>query len=232
VKKKIEDQPWWPKLVAEKDAKSLRELSAEFGVSPAAISNALKRNNLTRTSARSGPRKYRAAAPAAKLRPVRKVFTKKASPAKRVSSKKMSMLAEAAAAKARAPKAPVRRAAVGRRRKGRVSVLAQYQDQMGKVVDRVIAEKAGVTVSAVTNYRKRHQIAPATGRGRPRRSPAAPAADRASSRRRVAAQAYSVEIAGEKVVVVASSIVEAAQRASAAGRGEVTKIKLLGPAIV
>jgi hypothetical protein len=102
---------------------------------------------------------------------------------------------------------------------------------MGKVVDRVIAEKAGVTVSAVTNYRKRHKIAPATGRGRPRRTPAAPAAARSTGRRRVAAQAYSVEIAGEKVVVVASNIVEAAQRASAAGRGEVTKIKLLGPAI-
>ena len=59
MKKKMENQAWWPKLVAQKDTKSLRELSAEFGVSPAAISNAFKRNKVKRKPARSGPKKYR-----------------------------------------------------------------------------------------------------------------------------------------------------------------------------
>jgi len=102
---------------------------------------------------------------------------------------------------------------------------------MGKVVDREIAEKAGVTVSAVTNYRKRHNIPPATGRGRPRRTPLAVPASRPASRRRAGVMAYQVVIGGETLVVVATNIVEAAQRASAAGRGDVTRIELIGPAM-
>ena len=55
------------------------------------------------------------------------------------------------------------------KRPGRKSVLDKFQQQMGSVVDREIAEQAGVTVSAVTNYRKRHNIKASTTRGRPRK---------------------------------------------------------------
>ncbi len=269
MKKKIEDYPWWPKLVAKKDDKSLRELSAEFGASPAAISNALKRNNLSRESAQSGPKKYRKAAATTKKAAPKKAAPKKAAPKKAAPKKaapkkaapkkaapkkaapKKAAPKKAAPKKAAPKKAAPRKAAPKARpvrktrpakapssrpartapRKRRISVLEKYQDQMGKVVDREIAEKAGVTVSAVTNYRKRHNIPPATGRGRPRRSPGAPSVTRSAGRRRTSALAFQVMVGGDVLVVVASNIVEAAQRASAAGRGDVTRIELIGPAM-
>ena len=233
MKRKMEDQPWWPKLVAQKDEKSLRELSAEFGVSPAAISNAFKRNSLKRKPARSGPR-TRKAATADGAKPSSR---KKAVAAKRVGRPKRSeasvkaMSSKRAPRKARTASAPARRASAATARKRRVSVLEQYQDQMGKVVDREIAEKAGVTVSAVTNYRKRHNIPPLTGRGRPRRTDGGAQASQAKASRSAGLQAYEVKSGEDTVVVVATTIVEAAQRATAAGRGEVTKIKRIGPAL-
>lgn len=57
--KKLEDRPWWPELVQLKDALSLRELAERYGVAPAAISNALNRQGITRTSAPPGPRNKR-----------------------------------------------------------------------------------------------------------------------------------------------------------------------------
>ena len=57
--KKLEDRPWWPELVQLKDALSLRELAARYNVAPAAISNALKRQGITRASAPPGPRNKR-----------------------------------------------------------------------------------------------------------------------------------------------------------------------------
>jgi hypothetical protein len=112
---------------------------------------------------------------------------------------------------------------------GRPSVLDQFQDKMGTVVDREIAELAGVTVSAVTNYRKRHNIKASSERGRPRKRPegAAPLA-----RRRVAgARGYRVVIGGEAFVVIAADIAEAASKARKYGRGEVTQLELLGRAL-
>jgi len=219
VRKKIEEQPWWPKLVKKKDTKSLRELGDEFGVSAAAISNALKRNKLTRKPARSGPRGTKGTAGATSAASAKKAAPRKTTPKK-----------TAARRVARSKTPTVKAARPGGLKRGRRSVLAKYQDQMGKVVDREIAEKAGVTVSAVTNYRKRHNIPPATGRGRPRRSPLAPAV-RTSTRRRTGAMAFQVAIGSETLVVVAKDIVAAAQRATAAGRGEVTRIELIGAAI-
>lgn len=57
--KKLEDRTWWPELVQLKDAFSLRELAARYDVAPAAISNALNRQGITRTSAPPGPRNKR-----------------------------------------------------------------------------------------------------------------------------------------------------------------------------
>ena len=100
---------------------------------------------------------------------------------------------------------------------------------MGKVVDREIAELAGVTVSAVTNYRKRHNIEASNERGRPRKRPDA---SHASARRRTSgARGYRVVIGGEAFVVIAMDIAEAAKKAREFGRGEVTQIELLGRAL-
>ena len=52
---KLEELDWWPRLLARKDELSLLELAAEFGVSPSAISRALRRNNTNPQSLAPGP---------------------------------------------------------------------------------------------------------------------------------------------------------------------------------
>jgi len=178
--RRIEDSPWWSELLRLKDELSLRELSARFGPSPAAIGNALRRNGIVRKPSRAGRKPKR-------------------DPSEEATAK----------------------------RPGRPSVLDDFQHKMGTLVDREIAEMAGVTVSAVTNYRRRHNIKASTARGRPRKSPAV---GRAASSKR-GARGYRVVIDGESFVVIASTIAEAAERATALGRGEVTQIELLGRAL-
>ncbi|MEY3213277.1 MAG: hypothetical protein RIT28_3758, partial [Pseudomonadota bacterium] len=64
--RKLEQEKWWPKLLAKKDSHSLRELAEEFGATPGAINNALKRNNIVRDAAPPGPRTRRGRPPAPK----------------------------------------------------------------------------------------------------------------------------------------------------------------------
>ena len=131
-----------------------------------------------------------------------------------------------------APAGPRKRRAVEqapKKRPGRPSVLDQFQHKMGTIVDREIAEMAGVTVSAVTNYRRRHNIKATSPRGRPRKPVTAPAS--AASARRSVNRGYRVVIKGEAFVVIARDIAEAAAKARACGRGEVTQIELLGRAL-
>jgi len=119
------------------------------------------------------------------------------------------------------------------RRRGRRSVLDRFRDQMGTVVDREIAELAGVTVSAVTNYRRRHDIKASASRGRPRKRPEAQEvlSLKAVARPKAGARGYRVVIGGEAFVVIAGDIAEAATKAKQNGRGEVTQIELLGRAL-
>ena len=181
--KKIEDQSWWGELLAVKDTLSLRQLADRFGVSPAAISNALKRNGIGRKASPSGPRKKTSTSDPSPVRP-----------------------------------------------RGRQSKLDRFADQMGKVVDREIAAKAGVTVSAVTNYRRRNNIKAAARRGRPRVRPVnQTGGDEGVAR---AAKGYRVEVDGESFVVVAPDIVSAAASAAETGRGEVTQVELIGPVLL
>ena len=176
--KKLEEQPWWTELVAAKDSLSLRQLAERFGASPAAISNALKRNGIPRKPSPAGPRSRH----------------------------------------------PV---SVAARRRGRQSKLDQYADEMGTVVDREIAAKAGVTVSAVTNYRRRNNIKAAARRGRPRlrREPITGGSRLAGDEPK---SGYKVLVDGETFVVVAGNITEAAATALASGLGEVTCIEWVG----
>jgi len=118
---------------------------------------------------------------------------------------------------------------VSKKRPGRPSVLDEFQHKMGTLVDREIAEMAGVTVSAVTNYRRRHNIKASTTRGRPRKPLATPPSRQTS--RRAVNRGYRVVINGEAYVVIARDIAEAAAKARSAGRGEVTQVELLGRAL-
>jgi hypothetical protein len=269
--KKIETQPWWPKLVAKKDERSLRQLSDEFGASPAAISNALKRNKLTRKAAPSGPRKKAApSGPQKKAAPsgprkkagarvaapkrTRKAASKRAATrrAKAPSRVKTPATAKAqtrvktpatAKAQTRVKTPATAKATTGKRaRRTRRSTLSQYRNEMGKVVDRIIAEKAGVTVSAVTNYRRRHNIPAHSGRGRPRSTPRAqePTAKTPSAAvtpkvratvTRATQYAFRVRIGDKKIIVVAKDIADAARVAMASKKGSVSRIRLIGPAL-
>lgn len=239
--KKLEERPWWPELVELKDVLSLRELSERFGAAPAAISNALKRNNLRRKAAPPGPRNKRST-------------NSKRKAAERLASMGLAPLPTDAASQIvpaeASPKATRGRSSGGSR-------LEPYLDLIGKVIDRDIAAKAGVSVSAVTNYRRRHDIPAATRRppsaeaqqaaaapavsvaprvapaeapkARPAAAPkAAPKAMTASSGVQIG---FRVTINEVQYVVVAADIVEAARVASSSGQGEVTRLELLGQAI-
>ena len=106
--------------------------------------------------------------------------------------------------------------------------MSKFQDQMGKVVDREIAERAGVTVSAVTNYRRRHNIKASAGQGRPRKRPEGAVPPKL---RWVGARGYRVVISGESFVIIANDIAEAAAAARRSGRGEVRQNELVGWAL-
>ena len=61
--RKLEENDWWPELVAKKDEHSYRELAEMFGATPGAIHRALKRTGHTKKRAPSGPRSARATKP-------------------------------------------------------------------------------------------------------------------------------------------------------------------------
>lgn len=75
-------------------------------------------------------------------------------------AKAAAKVAEAPAPKAKAVPAPAEPADAGGG-----SRITPYLHLLGKEIDRKIADMAGVSVSAVTNYRKRHGIPSATGSG-------------------------------------------------------------------
>ena len=93
-------------------------------------------------------------------------------------------------------------------------MLGGFQHKMGTLVDREIAEMAGVTVSAVTSYRRRHNIKASTSLAA--RANTVAVSNPVSNRRSVS-RGYRVVIKGEAFVVIAKDIAEAA-KARAAGR--------------
>ncbi len=214
--KKLEDRPWWPELVELKDVMSLRELSERFGAAPAAISNALKRNGLKRRAAPPGPRNKRS-------------DTSKRKAAKRLAEMGLEPLPTDAASQIEASGATSGTASTPAPRGG--SRLSPHLHLVGKVIDREVAELAGVSVSAVTNYRRRHGIPAATRR--PKGVDVAPATKAAApaSSGGLGSRGFRVTIGEEDYVVVASNIVEAARIANDSGRGAVRKLELLGHAL-
>lgn len=70
----VETEPWWPEFLALKDAMSLRDLAARFGVGLGALSLALRATNTVRTAmvpagVSPSPARSPAPAPVAKLSP-------------------------------------------------------------------------------------------------------------------------------------------------------------------
>ncbi|MGK0346749.1 MAG: hypothetical protein ACI855_002828, partial [Myxococcota bacterium] len=128
--------------------------------------------------------------------------------------------------------APYKGPRTSRKAGGRRSKIDPHRDILGTVPDRVVAEKAGVTLNAVRNYRVKHGIPAAAGPGRPKGS---------TNRKRVTAEipggrtgaaAFLVKFDGdEKRVVLADNLGEAFSRASEANLGAVMGAEFIGLAI-
>jgi hypothetical protein len=330
--RRIETFDWWPRLVADKDTLSLRELSTKYDVTAGAISAALKRLGIAREGAPPGPRSARkkgadgapaskptsAANPAKAARstgrkgrknelppepgevvapsraaerrlvrpePTREIPVPEADDDSSRKGSKDSIIQEniglvgampdhQAAAKMgvsvrtlaayrarngipaysgprnRAPRPAAAEAAPAGT--GRRSKIDPFRDQVGTVPDRIIAERAGVTLNAVRNYRAKHAIS-ASGRGRPRKAvaaaiaaaapptiapKAAPPAPKAAPAAAPAKSAPGTGLAwlvtfssGDDRVVTAPDIAGALLRASLAGLGDVHGIRRLGIAL-
>lgn len=262
--RRIETFPWWDELVGLKDRYSLRELADRFDVTPGAITAAFKRTNTSRKAAPPGPRSRRQAIPADDALPPEPGEKAGAS---RPGSKD-GKIARHADLLGKVPDAQVARAAgvsvrtvaayrarhgvagyAGPRRRGadkqpRKSRIDAFSDLVGTVPDRVVAEKAGVSVNAVRNWRVKRKVA-AQGRraaraaapstiasGAPSAALPAPAPAPAPAAPRTAAGSAWRVVAGgsDRVVrvVVAATLAEAAARAEAAGLGRVVALEWIG----
>ena len=252
--RRLESFDWWPKLVAEKDELSLRELASKYEVTPGAISAALKREGLTRQPAPPGPRTGRSRKgdglpPEKGASPVKAERTPTGgrpgskddlilSNIEMVGSKPDRDIAEAIGVSVRTlasfrsrHKIPAYKGPRTQRKPGgRRSKIDPYKDMLGKVHDRVVAEKAGVTLNAVRNYRVKHGIAAASGPGRPKGS---------TNRKRASKEALSsgssafmVRFADEvSRVVLANDLAQAISRASEANLGRVLGAEFIAEAI-
>ncbi len=248
---KLETNDWWPELLQHKDELSLRELAARFGVSVQAVRAALKRNGIDRTPSPRGPRpgnkdttdgRYRNKAHlVARYESLLGVRTD-GEVAELAGVSKMTVAnyrARAGIAPYRPPKGgasteetvkaakPAKRSKK-KQRTPRASKIDAFVGLLGRVPDRAVAEKAGVTVGAVQQYRKRLGIAAS---GRPAEPTAASAAPRpARSAAAVGRIAWKVTLAPDDVkVVAADGLTEAAARAAALG--EVVALERVGPLV-
>lgn len=242
--KKLETFEWWPEMVALKDELSLRELGERFGVTPGAIMNAFRRNGIERKPAPPGPRAHRKRAQQAGLppepgeagaRPGSKDAQIEAHkdllgevPDRVVADKAGVSLRTVAAYRARMGIAGYKgpRRSSSRKRKSKIDPFAEI---VGTVPDRVVADKAGVSVNAVRNWRRVRGV-PAMGRGRPPGGDAGQAEALAGSIRLNAVGstiAWKVTLgSGVSGVVVGQDLLDAAKKAQLVG--EVTAMERIG----
>lgn len=248
--RRIETYDWWPQLVELKDELSLRELAEKFSVTPGAISAALRREGITRKPAPPGPRahrkKRRRKAPVEVLPPEPgEVVRPAGAPKPRAGSKDAQILehwellgqvpdrevADLAGVSVRTIASYRSRHGIAaysgpKRSKGqrkRRSKIEPYEDLLGKTPDHEVAELAGVTANAVRNFRAKRGI-PAFGGARTAVA-ALPAGGRQAWK--VVYQAGQREVSR---VVLADSLVAAAQAASAGGgkAGRVVSVSWVG----
>lgn len=197
---RLESNNWWSDLLGLKDELSLRELSDRFGVTPGAISAALKRTGTRRRPAPPGPRVARAADD--DLPPEAGAGTTAASDGGGTRPGSKDHLVEThRALLGNVPDAEVAKMAgvsvrtiasfrarhsiggyAGPRRaprqgKRRASRIDPFEALLGAVADRIVAEKAGVSLNAVRNYRVKRGIPAAGARGRAAQEKASPAVE-------------------------------------------------------
>jgi hypothetical protein len=255
--RKIETFPWWSDLLKLKDDYSLRELADRFDVTPGAITSAFKRTGTARKAAPPGPRSRRA--PRQEALPPEPGEVVVAAPADGASGRPGSKDERIAALRDQLGSVPdaavasragvsVRTVAAyrarhgipgysGPRRRGadkqpRKSRIDSFSSLVGTVPDRVVAERAGVSVNAVRNWRVKRGVsarsrsaeAPAPAPAKRAPAPPAPAVVAAESGR----AAWRVTYPATVRVVVADGIAAAAALAEAAGLGPVRSMEWVG----
>jgi hypothetical protein len=237
----LEDRESWPDILRCKDTLSLREISLRFGVSPGEISAAFKRAGVARVPVigASDALPPEPGDPQGVLeglgdvRPGSKdgLITEHMDLLGKVPDAEIASLAgvsmrTVASFRARhgvpGYRGPRRPAGKRTQRRSRVDPFAEL---LGNVPDRVVAEKAGVSLNAVRNYRNKRGIA-AAGRAR---SDLPASAEVALAWRVTWRSAEGEEVHG---VLVAADLVHAATRAVEASlNGEVVALSLVGPLI-
>ncbi|MCB9676847.1 MAG: hypothetical protein H6737_17160 [Alphaproteobacteria bacterium] len=261
----LESKPWWKDLLARKDTMSLRDLAAEFQTTPGAISLALKRTNTSRVpQGEALPPEAGDPRPGSKdekIEPYREMLG--SVPDAEVAKKAGVSVRTIASYRSRNQIEGYRgRSAPRKERKPRRSKIDPFADLVGTVPDRVIAEKAGVTLNAVRNYRAARGITSSRQRARDTRDSGPVAAAPTSAAPRPAAASASVPAvstapkpvptsqrvetpaparaatggfawlvrfdSGAEGIVLGADLVQAAQNAGTAGRGNVLGIERVG----
>lgn len=245
--RRLETLDFWPDLLAQKDTLSLRELSERFGVTPGAISAALKRTGTTRSPAPPGPRAARKARKAASGELPPEPGSGRTGPPPPRPGSKDHLLVPHWDLLGTVPDADVareagvsvrtvasyrarhdipgysgpRRASKGSRK--RPSKIDAYSHLVGKVPDRVVAQEARVSTNAVRNYRYKHGI-PAVPRERSTERPDALESGQTQAWRVV------LEVDGEeRVRVVLAEDLEGAVARCRPVAGRVVKLEWVGP---
>ncbi|MFK7931511.1 MAG: hypothetical protein AB8H79_25250 [Myxococcota bacterium] len=246
--RRLETLDFWPDLLAQKDELSLRELSETFGVTPGAISAALKRTGTTRDPAPPGPRSARRGRHPSDALPPEPGESPNGAPKPRPGSKD-HLLTEHFHLLGNVPDAEVAREAAvsvrtvasyrarhkiggysGPRRtssgpRQRPSKIDSFAHLLGKVADRVVAQEASVSLNAVRNYRNKRGI-PAAPRER------SGVLSGTSTGTGPCAWQVTLRIAGEEkdYAVIADSMADAIERANEA-HGQVVGLRLVGPVL-
>lgn len=246
--RRIETYEWWAELVRLKDQLSLRELAERFDVTPGAISAAFKRSGVSRKPAPPGPRarrrgkddalppepgevqgEARPGSKDARILPFREMLG--AVPDSLVAKKAGVSIRTIASFRARnritGYTGPRRRGADRAPRKSRIDAFAEL---VGTVPDRVVAEKANVSINAVRNWRLKHQVAgarrPAEPESLAHSQPGRPRTNGSGS----GAWKVIVGSGHDRVVrvVVASSLSDAASRVESARLGPIVALEWIG----
>ena len=233
--RRLEDRAWWPKLLAQKDDHSLRELAQMFEVTPGAINAALKRSGVQRKSAPSGPRvgkrtrstgvpRGRGARPASEER-LQPYFPELGQvPDGQLAQKAGLSVATVARIRRSRGIPPTQRGIADGSGASRID---PFREILGRVPDAEVAALAGVTRAAVSNYRcRRNILSNAESR---RRSVKAPNQAPIAGGSEPSTFAFRVSLVdGRAGVILAESVVDAARRARSAGL-KVSLIQRVGP---
>jgi len=263
----LENSTWWSDLLQLKDTQPLRTLSERFEVSPGEISAAFKRTGVQKTplpqfslaelgsasEARGAddelPPEAGDSAPVSKGSQSRR---RGAPPGRKSRIEPHRSIVGVLPDEEVAAKAGVSRSAVRQYRRkhgiaappskqrgeepvespsrpGRRSRIEPYEHLVGVESDQEVAAKAGVTLSAVRQYRQKHGIplSPSASDQTER----APARKRASPAGRSRYTAWAVTAGKETHVVVATSLQDAAKQAEEAGLGEIATLQRVGPVV-